>query len=128
MTMSQRRTIAAEHHGQPAAEFAFSQAVLVDDRLFISGQVSPAKTFEEQIDEAFGRVISIVEEAGGSVSDLVAIRIYTTVDGASRALMDARRRYLSDPYPAVTLLQVAGLARPEYRVEIEGEAIVGSGA
>ncbi len=122
-----RRTIEAEHHGQLSAEFAFSQGVLIGDRLFISGQVSAAETFAEQIDEVFARAIGIVDAAGGSVGDLVAIRIYTTVDGAARPLLEARKRHLIDPYPAVTLLRVAGLARPEYLVEIEAEAIIGSG-
>jgi enamine deaminase RidA (YjgF/YER057c/UK114 family) len=122
--MSRRRIIEAAHHGQPSSEFAFSQGVLVGDRLFISGQVSSATGFGAQVDEAFARLIGIVEEAGGEVSDLVTIRIYTTVEEASRPLIDARRRHLREPYPAVTLLRVAGLARPEYLVEIEGEAII----
>jgi 2-iminobutanoate/2-iminopropanoate deaminase len=122
-----RRIIEAEHHGQPASEFAFSQGVLVGDRLFISGQVSPGETFDDQVEGAFRRVIGIVEEAGGSAADLVAIRIYTTVDGMAGRLIDARRRHLSDPYPAVTLLRIAGLARPEYLIEVEGEAIIGTG-
>lgn len=124
---STRRIIEAEHHGQPASEYAFSQGVLVGDRLFVSGQVSPGQTFEEQIDGAFRRVIGVVEEAGGTAADIVAIRIYTTRDEASRPLIDGRRRHLRNPYPAVTLLRVAGLARPEYLVEIEAEAIIGSG-
>ena len=97
----------------------------VGNRLFISGQVSPAETFDDQIDEAFERVIAIVEEAGGTVSDLVALRIYTTEENASKRLVEARRRHLRAPFPAVTLLRVAGFGRPQFMIEIEGEALIG---
>lgn len=125
--MAVRRTIEIEHHGQPSAEYAFSQGVLVGDRLFVSGQVSSADRFEDQVDEAFTKVIATVERAGGVTADIVVIRIYTIAENASHTLIDARKRHLADPYPAVTLLRVAGLARPEYHVEIEAEAIIGSG-
>lgn len=125
--MPKRQIIEAAHHGQPSSDYAFSQGVLVGDRLFVSGQVSPGATFEEQVDGSFRRVIGIVEEAGGRVADIVALRIYTIRDGASRPLIEARRRHLAEPYPAVTLLRVAGLARPDYLIEIEAEAIIGSG-
>jgi enamine deaminase RidA (YjgF/YER057c/UK114 family) len=123
--MHTRRVIAAAELGQDPSEWAFSQGLLVGDRLFISGQVSPAATFADQTDEAFRRVIAIVEEAGGTAGDLVVLRIYTTEEGASAQLVAARLRHLRAPYPAVTLLRVAGFGRPSFLIEIEGEAIIG---
>jgi 2-iminobutanoate/2-iminopropanoate deaminase len=124
LVMTNRRVIEAAQLGQNPSEWAFSQGLLVGDRLFISGQVSPAPTFAEQIDEAFQRVIGVVEEAGGTVADLVALRIYTTEEGASAQLVAARLKHLVAPYPAVTLLRVAGFGRPQFLIEIEGEAII----
>lgn len=125
--MTTRRVIAAAGLGQDPTEWAFSQGLQVGDRLFISGQVSSAATFEAQIDEAFVRVIAIIEEAGGTVADLVVLRIYTTEEGASAQLVQARLKHLRAPYPAVTLLRVAGFGRPQFLIEIEGEAIIGQG-
>ncbi len=39
-------------------------------------------------------------------------------------VMNVRRRYFREPYPATTAVVIAGLANPEWLVEIEGTAVL----
>jgi enamine deaminase RidA (YjgF/YER057c/UK114 family) len=41
---------------------------------------------------------------------------------------DIRDRVFTGPLPASTLVQVAGLARPEFLLEVEAVAVVGAAA
>jgi enamine deaminase RidA (YjgF/YER057c/UK114 family) len=98
--------------------------------LFISGQVGrrldgsvPADAVE-QLALALENVLRNIEAAGMDTSDLVKITTYVV---AGAELDPARRRaemerLLGDHVPTSTLVFVAALAAPEYKVEIEGWA------
>jgi 2-iminobutanoate/2-iminopropanoate deaminase len=98
--------------------------------LFISGQVGrrldgsvPADAVE-QLALALENVLRNIEGAGMDASDLVKITTYVV---AGAELDPARRRaemerLLGDHVPTSTLVFVAALAAPEYKVEIEGWA------
>jgi 2-iminobutanoate/2-iminopropanoate deaminase len=98
--------------------------------LFISGQVGrrldgsvPADAVE-QLALALENVLRNIEGAGMDTSDLVKITTYVV---AGAELDPARRRaemerLLGDHVPTSTLVFVAALAAPEYKVEIEGWA------
>ncbi len=63
----------------------YSQAVLVDNMLFISGQIGIDKEsgklvegFEEQVRRIFGSIEAILSSAGFSKTDLVRLTVYLT--------------------------------------------------
>ncbi len=63
----------------------YSQAVLVNNMLFISGQIGIdrelgklAEGFEEQVKSIFGSIEAILSSAGFSKSDLVRLTVYLT--------------------------------------------------
>ena len=56
--------------------------------------------------------------------DLVKITVYVTDPRYREAVGEVRRRYIGDTLPASTLVVVAGLASPDYMLEIEGIAVV----
>jgi len=98
--------------------------------VFISGQVgmrpdgSVPEDAVDQLAVALENVLRNIEAAGLQASDLVKITTYV-VGGAQ--LDPARRRAemeraLGDHVPTSTLVFVAGLAAPEYKVEIDGWA------
>jgi len=98
-------------------------------RLVISGQIGVgpdgviAEGFEAQAEVAFDNLLAVLEAAGLGVSDLVKITTFVTQPGAVALFRAVRDAKLRGHAPAATYLEVAGLARPEWLVEIEAEAV-----
>lgn len=98
-------------------------------RLVISGQVGvgldglPLEGLRAQFEQAWDNIEAILKEAGMVVTDLVRITVYTTVPGSAGLHRSIRERRLGGHLTAATYLEVAGLAHPDYLVEIEAEAV-----
>ena len=116
----------------PYAPYLLSQGIRVGDLLLVSGQVGiddagelvSLDDFETQADQAF-RNLSRVLEAGGSSLDRVAkVTIFLT-DMATNfpKVVELRRKWFSQPYPADTIVEVRSLYRPEVLLEIEAIAV-----
>jgi enamine deaminase RidA (YjgF/YER057c/UK114 family) len=74
----------------------------------------------------FGKLKALAEAAGGSIADIVKLTIFV-VDISKRELVwRARREFFSGDFPASSLVQVAALAEPAIKVEIEGIAHIGA--
>lgn len=101
-------------------------------RLLVSGQVAlkPDGTLveglEAQFDQCFANLVAVVRAGGMDVANIVKIVTFTTAPDAIAHFRAARARHFGDHVCAGTYLQVAGLARPEFLVEIEGEAVLGA--
>lgn len=98
-------------------------------RLVTSGQVglrpdgSIAGELDEQMEVAWDNLLEILREGGMNASDLVKVVIFCTVPGSAALARRIRQKKLGLHAPAATYLEVAGLASPDFLVEIEGEAI-----
>ena len=98
-------------------------------RLVIAGQVgvrkdgTVAEGLEAQLAQCWDNLIEVLRAAGMEASDLVKVTIFVTVPDAIAISRRVREQKLGGHAPAATFLQVAGLARPEFLAEIEGEAI-----
>ena len=97
--------------------------------LFISGQfgVTPdgalADGFERQCEQAMDNVEALLTAAGMSRGNIIKLTYYLTRTADFPALGRIRRqRWASEAAPSVTAIAVAGLARPEYLIEIEAVA------
>jgi enamine deaminase RidA (YjgF/YER057c/UK114 family) len=96
--------------------------------LFISGQVGVtpegkvANGAEAQIEQAWRNVLSVLEAAGMGPRDLVKVTTFLIDRADLPAARTVRERMLHGAEPASTLLFVAGLASPEWLVEIEAIA------
>ena len=92
-----------------------------------SGDIPP--TAGEQAELAFDNIAAILAEAGMGLENVIRINAFVTDRAHLRPYMDVRNRRFGAPLPASTLMIVAGLARPEFVVEIEvvaaGPAAVG---
>ena len=64
---------------------------------------------------------------GASLADVVKVTIFVTVMAANfPAVVECRRRHFTPPYPADSIVEVAGLYTPEAQIEIEAIAVVAS--
>lgn len=123
--------------GRPSEEaYSFSRAVRVDDRVFISGTTAlqqdgsvahPGDTYG-QSQVTMETIASVLEEAGGTLADLVYSKTFLTDVAQGSDHGKARLECIGDLRPPLTLLGIPALMLPEMTVEIEAEAIIGSGA
>jgi len=113
---------------------AYSQVVKAGNTIYIAGQVSQdehgqvvgAGDIVAQANQVFENLAKALAAAGAGFGDLVKITTYVTDPRYREALRDVRSTYLgSAPPPASTLVVVAGLAQPEYLLEVEAIAVIG---
>lgn len=107
-----------------ATALGFSQGVVVDGVLYVSGQVSRADGLGGQVAEVWASVVAVVEAAGGRAADIAMFTVYTRDESAWAHLQPLITAAMDPPYPAATMVTVAGLASPEFLVEIAAVAHV----
>ncbi len=116
----------------PAAIGTYSQAVSAAGLVFLSGQIplDPAtmqlrEGVREQIDQVFKNLQAVAEAAGGSLADIVQLRVYLTDLAHFPVVNDVMAGYFDEPYPARAAIGVAALPK-DALVEIEGIMAPGS--
>jgi 2-iminobutanoate/2-iminopropanoate deaminase len=120
---------------QAAQARAYSQAVITEGGriVWLAGQVGAADAsgnslagdFDRQVREVFSRLNQTLEEAGGSLADMVTMTVFITDARYGDRFTELRKEIFGDNFPASALVTVAGLARPEMLVEIQGIAVIG---
>ena len=110
----------------PAALYVHGMEVPANARwLFISGQVGahpdgrPGADAREQAELVWGNITAILHSAGMDVTNIVKLTTYSVSADHLPVLRQVRERVLKGHLPASTLLIVAGLAKPEWLVEVE---------
>ena len=126
--MSGRRRIAS---GSPfEATIGFSRAVRVGDRVLVSGTapVWPDGACDPdpgvQADRCLEIIATALAEAGAAMSDVVRTRMLLVDAADADAVGAAHARAFAGVRPAATMVVVAALLDPRWRVEIEAEAVV----
>ena len=114
---------------QPASRYSHAMEVTGRQRwLHVSGQIgvrpdgSVCEGVEAQLEQAWHNIFALLADAGMSKDDLVKVTVFLTDKAYVQAYREVRDRMLGGPVPASTLLIVAGLASPDFLVEIEAVA------
>lgn len=108
----------------------FSRAVVVGDRVIVAGTapVSPDGSVDPDPFAQAERCLAIIgealAEAGAGLTDVVRTRIFLVDAADAGDVASAHGRVFGDVRPAATMVVVAGLLDPRWRVEIEAEAVV----
>src|SRR5574338_489052 len=116
------------------APSGYANGLLVDSGgqlLFIAGQVAWDKNhqivsddFVEQFDQALANVIAVVQAAGGEAQNIARLAIYVTnkmeYRERTRQVGERYRKHMGKHFPAMVLVQVAGLLEEGAKIEIEG--------
>jgi enamine deaminase RidA (YjgF/YER057c/UK114 family) len=111
--------------GSPLRIIAISGQVGVDARQVVAGDGS----FGAQTKKAFDNLALALSAARSSVADVMKLTIYVVGYQPEKAgvIQDAlRNRFGDGDLPALTLVGVQALARPEFQIEIEALAIATS--
>lgn len=108
----------------------FSRAVRVDERVLVSGTApvwpdgSCDPDPEAQAARCFEIILTALAESGASAPDVVRTRMFITSAGYADAVGRAHGAVFGEVRPAATMVVVAGLLDPRWKVEIEAEAII----
>ena len=120
------------------APSGYSHGLLADASgklLFIAGQIAwndkqqiVSDDFVEQFDRALANVITVVNAARGKAEDVVRLVIYVTdkreYRSRTREVGERYRKHMGKHFPAMVLVEVAGLLDDRAKVEIEGTALI----
>ena len=111
--------------------FGFARAVREGNRILVAGTgpVEPDGSTTpggaaEQAARCCTIIVAAIEALGGRAADVVRTRMLLTHAEDQDAVGAVHARFFSEAKPAATMAGVAWLCRPEWRVEIEAEAVV----
>jgi enamine deaminase RidA (YjgF/YER057c/UK114 family) len=126
--MSDRRRVQS---GSPfEATIGFSRAVRVGDRVVVSGTapVWPDGSCDSDPEVQARRCLEIIfaalAEVGAGPNDVVRTRMFLTDAAHADAVSLAHGEAFGDVRPAATMVVVAALLDPRWKVEIEAEAVL----
>lgn len=114
-------------------EIGFTRALRVGGQIVVSGTVGVEAdgTVKEdagaQADRCFALIRDQIEQLGGRMADVVRVRMFVTDIADADAVSAAFSRALKSTRPCGTLVAIAGLYDPRWKVEIEADAVIGSG-
>ena len=103
--------------------------------LFIAGQVAwdqnqqiVSDDLVAQFDRALANVVTVVSEAGGKPEQIARLILYVTDKNEYRARMkeigERYRAHMGKHFPAMVLVEVAGLLEERAQIEIEATAVL----
>ena len=116
----------------------FSHGIIIPSgrrQLSVAGQTAAdehghigASDFVAQFDIALGKVVTVVRAAGGEAAHISRMTIYVTDLDAYRAsraqLAEVWKTRIGTHYPAMALVEVAGLVDRGATVEIQADAVL----
>jgi reactive intermediate/imine deaminase len=103
----------------PAAIGSYSQAVKVDNTVYLSGQIPlVAETMEmvegdfaAQARQVFGNLRAVCEAANGGLANIVKLNLYLTDLGNFAAVTQIMAEFFEEPYPARAAVEVSALPK-----------------
>jgi 2-iminobutanoate/2-iminopropanoate deaminase len=100
--------------------------------IYVSGQVSldaegnvvGEGDIKLQTQTVLEHAKTVVEEAGGTMDDIVKVTVFIKDMRLYDEIHEVRRRYFQEPYPASSMVEVSALIDPRLLIEIEAVAVI----
>jgi len=116
----------------PEAIGTYSQAIKVDQTVYLSGQIPLvpetmvliSDDIGEQIEQVLRNLTSVAQAAGGELKDIVKLNIFLTDMADFPVVNEKMDRFFSQPYPARAAIGVAALPKNS-RVEMDAVMVLG---
>jgi enamine deaminase RidA (YjgF/YER057c/UK114 family) len=117
--------------GSPLEKSAgYSRAVVEGDFCFVAGTtgydyatMTMPERIEDQTRNCFRTIARALDDAGFALADVARATYYVTSRADADLVLPVCGEFLADIRPAATLLIVAGLYKPDMKVEIEVTAL-----
>lgn len=124
--MTRRRITPAALPADIADNNAYSYGVLDGDVLHVSGMVAFAPDgsyvglgdIDAQARQVFGNLRAVVEEAGGTLDDVLSTTTYLASSEYAAAVGAVRKEFFTGPVPPTSTVVVAPMAREQFMVEV----------
>ena len=130
--MGERQRITS---GSPfESRIGFSRALRVDDRVWVSGTgpVWPEGSCPDDVGtqarRCFEIILGALAEAGARAEDVVRTRMFLTSAADADAVSAVHGELFGQVKPAATMVVIAALLDPRWKVEIEAEALIRPGS
>ncbi len=115
-----------ETNNAPKAVGPYSQAVISNDLVFVSGQIPidpqtntmVTSSFSDQVNQVLNNIKSILEEAGSSINNVVKTTVFIKDIKNFGVFNEIYASYFSENKPARSLVEVSNLPK-DASVEIE---------
>jgi len=107
----------------------WSNCLVVGGIGYLAGMTASGGDLSDEYTQSktiFAKIRHLVEAAGGNMSDITKVTIFVTDISQREQVWKARREFFTGNFPASTLVQVAALANPSLKVEIEAVAHIGA--
>lgn len=125
--MSNRSIIATTK--APQAIGPYSQAVKVDNTIYLSGQIPlvpdtmemVSDDIAEQIQQVFQNLAAVAEASGGSLQDIAKLNIFMTDLANFPTVNEIMAQHFNEPYPARAAIGVASLPKAS---QVEMDAVM----
>ena len=103
----------------------WSNCLVAGGIAYVAGMTASGGDLTDEYTQAkaiFAKIRDLVEAAGGTMADIVTVTIFVTDISKREKVWQARREFFTGNFPASTLVQVAALANPTLKVEINAVA------
>lgn len=115
----------------PAAIGTYSQAVKVNNTVYLSGQIPLVPDtmtvveggIETEIEQVFKNLTAVCEAAGGSLQDIVKLNIFLTDLSNFPTVNEIMAKHFVEPYPARAAIGVSELPKG-VGVEMDGVMVI----
>ena len=112
-------------------EIGYSRAVVDGDWIFVSGTtgfdyatMTISEDVAEQAEQSLKNIEAALWEADAQLSDVVRVRYILPDVRDFEPCWPVLRRYFGEIRPAATMVVVAALLNPNWRIEIEADAVL----
>jgi reactive intermediate/imine deaminase len=117
----------------PAAIGTYSQAVRVDNTVYLSGQIALVPdtmalvegNISNRIRQVFDNITAVCAAAGGGLGDIAKLNIYLTDLQNFAIVNEVMAEYFQQPYPARAAVGVSELPKGT-DVEVDAVMVLGS--
>ena len=115
----------------PSAIGAYSQAIKVDNTVYLAGQIPLVPEsmnivegdFQAQAHQVFKNLSAVCAAAGGKLQDIVKLNIYLTNLDDFVAVNNVMSQYFTEPYPARAAIGVSQLPKGAL-IEADGVMVI----
>ena len=113
----------------PQAIGTYSQAVKIDNTVYISGQIPLVPetmvmvdgNFAEHARQVFKNLAAITEAAGGNINDCAKVNVFLTDLNNFVTVNEVMAEFFTQPYPARAAIEVSALPKG---ARVEADAVM----